>query len=155
MILEDVPNGADALVETAAAAHAKCFRHGDLRALDVLGIPDRLQKRVGEPEIQKVLDRLFAEEMIDAVDGRLRKRLVDGRVESLGRREVTTEWFFHDHTGLRGTTRPCQARCDGTEQTRRNRQIEQRPFGRAERLPQFIERGRVLVVTGHVGESRR
>src|SRR5579864_8449019 len=98
MILEDVSNGADALVETAAAAHAECFRHGDLRALDVLGIPDGLQKRVGEPEIQEVLDRLFAEEMIDAVDGRLGKGLVEGRVESLGRRQVTTEWFFHNDT---------------------------------------------------------
>jgi hypothetical protein len=44
MILEDVPNGADFLVETAATAHAKLLRHRDLHVLDVPYVPYRLQK---------------------------------------------------------------------------------------------------------------
>jgi hypothetical protein len=107
MILEEVPNGADSLVEATAAAYVECFRHRDLHAPDVLPVPDRLQKRVGEPEVQEVLYGLLAEKMIDAVDGRLVKRVVEGRVESLRGAEVATERLFHDHSSLRCAARPC------------------------------------------------
>jgi hypothetical protein len=104
MILEDVPNGADFLVEAAASAYAERFGHRDLHAVDVLCVPDRLPKRIGEREVQEILYRLLAEEMIDAVDGRLGKRFVEGCVEGLRGREVRPEWFFHDHASLRSTT---------------------------------------------------
>ncbi len=43
----------------------------DLDALDVLGIPDRVEDPIGEPEAEQIDDRRLAEEVIDAVDARL------------------------------------------------------------------------------------
>ena len=72
--------------------------------------------------------------MIDAVDSRFGKRFMDRRVEGLRGPEVAAERFFHDHTRLRDQIRPRQAGRDGTEQARRDRQVEQRTFGLTERL---------------------
>src|SRR5579871_5623011 len=132
MILEDIADGADVFVESASAAYAEPFRHRDLHAVDVCGVPDRLQKRVSEPEVQEVLYRLLPEKMIDTVHSQLGERFVEGRVQSLRGRKVTPERFFHDDTGLRRTSRLCEAACHGAKQTRRDRQIKQRPCGRAQ-----------------------
>src|SRR5690242_13078237 len=105
MILEDVAKGADVLVEGASAAYPERFRHRDLHAVDVCGVPDRFQKRVGKPKVQEVLDRLLPEKMIDAVDSGLRERFVEGSVEGLRGREVATERLFHDDASLRRTPR--------------------------------------------------
>ena len=118
MILEDIPNGTNFLVEAAAAAHAELFRHRDLHALDVLRVPDRFQKRVGEPEVEDVLHRLLAQEMIDAVDRRLGKRFVEHRVQRFRRGEVSTERLFHDHAALRGDAGLSKTRRDGAKQAR-------------------------------------
>ena len=66
MVLEDVADGAGLVVELAAALHAEGLGHGDLHALDVVTIPNGLEEAVGEAERQEVLDRSFAEEVIDA-----------------------------------------------------------------------------------------
>jgi hypothetical protein len=43
-----------------------------------------------------------------------------------------------------GATRSGQPGRDGAEQTRRDRQIQLRPFAQAEYVTQYVERGRVL-----------
>ena len=70
MILDDVADGAGLVVESAAALDAEVFRHGDLHALDVVAIPERLQERIGEAEEQHVLDRPLPKVMVDAEDRR-------------------------------------------------------------------------------------
>src|SRR5438093_1581709 len=152
MILEDVTNGADFLVEAAPPPHVERFWHRDLHAVDVVAVPDRFQKRVGKPEIEEVLYGLLAEKVIDAINRRLRKRLVNGRIEGLRRREVTTERFFHDDTSVCSTSRACESGGHGTEQIGWDRQMEQRAFGRCEGVAQGIECGGVLIVAGHVSE---
>src|SRR4030095_10642804 len=124
MILEDIANGTDFLVEAASTTHAERFRHRDLHITDVVAGPDRLQKFVRESKVEQVLHRFLAEEMIDTKDSGLRKRFVNGRIEGLRGREVTTERFLHDDASLCGAPRPSESGNDGTEQTGRDRQIE-------------------------------
>ncbi len=56
------------LVVAAALLDADRFRHRDLHVVDVAAVPDRLEDAVGEAEDQDVLDGLFAQVVIDAVD---------------------------------------------------------------------------------------
>ncbi len=42
------------------------FAHRDLHMVDILVVPDRLEDAVGEPHDHEILDRLFAQIMIDA-----------------------------------------------------------------------------------------
>jgi hypothetical protein len=71
MILHHVPDGTHFFVEAAAALLSKIIGHGDLQAVDVGAVPDRLEKRVGKAKIQQILHRIFAEVMINAEDRRL------------------------------------------------------------------------------------
>ena len=86
VVLDDVADDAGLVVELAAALHAEALGHGDLHVLDVVAVPDRLEERVGEAEIQDVLHRLLAEVVIDAEDGRFGKDLVEDAVQLLRRR---------------------------------------------------------------------
>ncbi len=79
VILDDVANDAGLLVELAAPLDPEVFRHGDLYVLHVVAVPDRLQKSVGEAKVEDVLDRLLAQVVIDAEDGRLGGREHAGR----------------------------------------------------------------------------
>ena len=81
VVLDHVPDGAGLLVEPPSSLHSEAFRHRDLDSLDVIPVPDRLQKGVGEAVVQEVLHRLLAEVMIDSEDGRLREELVQGGIE--------------------------------------------------------------------------
>ncbi len=81
MVLNDVSDRADLFVETSAAINAERLGHGDLDALNVLPVPDGLEKRIGEAEVKKVLDRFLTQEMIDSENGRLRETLMNGSVE--------------------------------------------------------------------------
>ena len=123
-------------------------------ALHVGRIPDRLEERVGEAEIEQVLHRLLPEEVIDAIDRLLGKRLVQRGVERARRRQVAAERLLHDQSGVRGHPRPRQARRHDAEQARRNGQVEGRAHGATERLAQAVEGGRVLIVAGHVRQAR-
>ena len=80
-------------VEGPAALDAELLRHRDLHALDVLAVPDRLQERVGEAEVEQVLDRLLAEVMVDAEDRRLVEVAQQDAVEGLRRGEVVPNGF--------------------------------------------------------------
>ena len=68
VVLEDVAEGAGGLVEGPAAFDADALSAGDLDALDVLVVPERLEDAVAEAEDRDVLHGLFAEVVIDAED---------------------------------------------------------------------------------------
>jgi hypothetical protein len=83
MILEDVTDGADLLIEAATPADPEILSHRDLHVVDVVSVPEGLQERIGEPEVQQILDGLFPKETIDAVDRGLRKDRVQRVIERL------------------------------------------------------------------------
>ena len=68
VVRDHVAQAAGVLVVAAAPLDAEGLRHRDLHVIDVAAVPDRLENAVGEAENQNVLDGLFAEVMVDAVD---------------------------------------------------------------------------------------
>ena len=68
MIRDHVPQRAGRVVIAAAKLDAELFGHGDLHMIDIVAVPDRLKNAVAEAEYQNILDRFFAEVMVDAVD---------------------------------------------------------------------------------------
>ncbi len=91
--------------------------------LDIVPIPQGFEQGVGEAEHQQVLDRLLAEEVIDAKDRRLVVVPVQDLVELAGAREVAPERLLdHDPTAV---VHPLTGQAGGhlIEQERRNGQI--------------------------------
>ena len=80
MVDHDVAQRSDGVVEVAAILHPEVLRHRDLDALEVVPVPDRLQHRVREPEVEDLLEAHLSEEVVDPVQ----LGLVDVLVE-LGR----------------------------------------------------------------------
>ena len=68
MALDHVAQRAGLLVVGRAVLDAERLGHGDLDVIDIMPVPDRLEEDVGEAEGEDVLDRLFAEVVIDPVD---------------------------------------------------------------------------------------
>ena len=83
-------------VKLAAPFHAEALGHRDLHVLDVVTVPDRLEERVRESEVEDVLNRFLPEIVIDAEDRLFREVLVEHGVELACRCEVATERLFDD-----------------------------------------------------------
>ena len=74
VVLDHVTQTPGGFVEGAAALDAEILRQRHLDARHVVAVPDRLQERIGEAEIEDVHDRFFAEVVIDAEDRVFRER---------------------------------------------------------------------------------
>src|SRR5689334_8514405 len=96
MVLNDIPDGARLVIKGAAALNAEILRHGDLNTLDIVAVPERLEKRIGEPEVQDILNRTLAEVMIDTEYRFLGKGAGQGPVQFLSRDKVPSKWLFDD-----------------------------------------------------------
>ena len=96
MVLEDVAQDANGIVEAAAVLDPDRLGGGDLDVIDVVAIPDRLEDAIGEAQDQHVLDGLFAEVVVDAVDLVLAEVPVQGGVELARRFQVAAERLFDD-----------------------------------------------------------
>jgi len=154
MVLKHVANGAHFFVELAAPAHAERFGHRDLDARHVRRIPDRLEKRVREPEIQQVLNGFLSQEVIDAIDGVFGKRLVERRVERPRRREVAPERLLDDQARLVRHARPREGRRHHAKEAGRDGQVEHRPFGSRHGVAQARESRFVVVVAEDIRQPR-
>jgi hypothetical protein len=62
-----------------------------------MAVPDRFQKRIGETEIQEVLDRFLSQVVIDAEDRFVREGPAQRVVERARRSEIPPEGLFHHH----------------------------------------------------------
>ena len=67
----DVAQRPDRVVEMAAVLDPEGLRHRDLHGCDVTAVPDRLQHRVGEAQVEELLEAHLAEEVVDPVQTRL------------------------------------------------------------------------------------
>src|SRR5687767_8966751 len=105
MVLHDIADGSGLIVEAAAAGDVEFLRHRDLYEVDVIAIPDRLEKRIREPEVQQVLHRLLAEEMIDAKNVLFREISAQRGIQRLRGRQVASERFFNDDARAGDATR--------------------------------------------------
>ena len=66
MVLNDIADASHFIIKATTPAHAEILGHCDLHIFDVVPVPNRLQKAIGKAEIEKVLQRLLAEKMVDA-----------------------------------------------------------------------------------------
>jgi len=101
MVLDDVADDARLFVELAPALHAEALGHGDLDTLDIVAIPDRLEERVREPEVEDVLYRLLSEVVVDPEDALFGKHLVQDAVQLHRRLQIAAERLLDHHAASR------------------------------------------------------
>ena len=101
-----VAQGADRVVEVAAVVDAEVLGHRDLDRGDVVAVPDRLERRVREPQVEDLRQAHLPQEVVDPVQLRLVDVLVDLLVELARRREVVPERLLDDDAGVLGQARP-------------------------------------------------
>ena len=68
MILDHITHDPGGIVIAGTGPNAFGFSHSDLHVINIVVIPDRFEARIGETEDQHVLDRLFPQVVIDAVE---------------------------------------------------------------------------------------
>jgi hypothetical protein len=154
VVLDDVAGRAELLVQRAATLHVELLGHRDLQALDVVAVPDRLQERIREPEVDEVLHRLLAEVVVDPEDGAVVERLGQRLLQAVRGREVAAERLLDDHPRAVRAADLRQRRDDRREQARRDREVVQRALRAAERLPQPLEGRRIGVVPRDHAQAR-
>ena len=124
VVLDHVAQRARAVVVVGAPLKGERLVPDDLDLLDVLPVPDRLEDAVGEAQAEHVLDRLLLEEVVDAVDRALRRRLCEQVVERLGRGEVVAERLLDDDRAVLGQSRDHDGADRRGEDLRRQRQVD-------------------------------
>ena len=97
-------------------------------------VPDRLEDRVREAEVEDVLDGHLPEEVVDPVELRLVDERVQFGVQRASRSEVVTERLLDDDPRVLGETRLRQPADDGAEERGRDLEVEDRQLRVADRL---------------------
>ena len=122
---DHVPERAGALVEAGPALDRELLGHVDLNVVDVVAVPDRLEHAVREPEREDVLDRLLAQEVVDAEDVALGKRRVEDAVQLAGGLEVGAERLLDDHARAAREAARRELLDDGLERRGGDRELEE------------------------------
>ena len=133
MVLDHVADGARLFVVVAAPLDAKGLSHRDLHVVDVAPVPDRLEDAVAKPQHHDVLNGLFAQVMVDAIDLLLRETFGQRGVQRLGRVVVMAKRLLDDDAREAGAFRFAALRhprfmkqlADHRIEGRRRRQIEE------------------------------
>ena len=148
----DVAQRADRVVEVAAVLDPEALRHRDLDALEAVPVPDRLEHRVGEAEVEELLEAHLPQEVVDPVDLRLVEVLVELGGERPGGRQVVAERLLDDDRAWLGETGVGQALDDRAEQERRDLEVEHRLLGALDRRAHPFVGGGVAEVALDVGQ---
>src|ERR1700752_2760154 len=146
MVLDHVTDGSRLIVKSAAALYPEVLRHRDFDALDVVAVPEGLDKSVGKAERQHVVDCSLAKIMIDTEDVSFVEGPKQDLVQFLGRCEVMAERLFHDDPRTLPAVRSGEVLDDGFEQHRRNCQIMRGALRILEFLAKRSEGRRILVI---------
>src|ERR1035438_10499263 len=101
----------------------------------VVAVPDRLQERIGETEIEDIHDRLLSEEMVDAEDRIFREHRPRDSIELPRGRQVASEGLFDNHARMRGQVRSTEPFDHHLEERGRDSEVVRRAPGAAPRAP--------------------
>ena len=153
VILDHIAETSCAFIEAAALPDAKVLRKGQLYARYVVAVPDRLEERIRESEIEDVHDRLLSEIVVDAKDRGFRKRRVRDPVELARRREIAAEGLFDDDPGVFGEPCGIEALDDRREQ-RAGSPGNAPDAARSRGGLDPLERRRIVVVPADVPQQR-
>src|SRR6185503_1984168 len=160
MIRDHVAQRAGFFVVTGAAADAALLSRSDLNVFDVIAIPDRFKHRVSKTKYEDVLNCVFTEVVIDAIDLILFEDFSNRHVQRLRRLEVAPERFLDDDATpllvFVSEARFAKTLHDGREQRGWRCEIEEpvlaRAFGRelCETIGNMTVRVRVVELAGQV-----
>ena len=153
MVLDHIANRAGFLIKLAAALDAERLRHRDLHAVNIVAIPDGLQKAVGEAEDQQVLDRFLAQVVVDAEDIFFRKSLVQRVIQLARRDQIAPERLLQDHASTVRATGFRQALHHHRKHAGRDREIVRGTLGIAQLGAQRLVGLVVLVIAVEVAEQ--
>ena len=153
MILDDIADGPDGVVERSTSLDAEVLRHGDLHALDVVAVPERLEQRVDEAEEDHVVDLPLPEIVINPEDRALVEGAAQDVVQCLCRGKIVTERLLDDDPRTGRTARSGQLLHHRTEQRGRDGEVVRGPLGGPELAAQGIERRRIAVVAVNILEQ--
>jgi len=125
---------------SSAVVDGERLRHVDLDVVDVVAVPHGLEHAVGEAQRDEVLDRLAAEEVVDAEDPLLGEDAVDERVERPRAVQVDAERLLeHDPRAVR-QPRLAERRDELAERAGRDGQVVQASWLVAEVLLTALDR---------------
>ena len=105
----------------------------------MLPVPERLEDRVGEPQVEDLDEPHLSEEVVDPVELLLVDVLVHLVVQLLRRGEVVSERLLHHHPRVLGEPGAGKSLDHGAEQERRNLEVEDRAARLAQDLGQMPE----------------
>src|SRR5436190_20589494 len=97
MVGDHVAQCAGGIVIIRSLIDSLHLRGGDLYMVDVTPVPDRLEDSVAKAKDEDVLDRLFAEIMVDAINLPLAEHLLDFGIQAAGRFEIIAERLLDNH----------------------------------------------------------
>ena len=126
VIDDDVAQGSDGIVEMPPVLDPEVLGHRDLDRLDVVPVPDRLEHRVGEPEVEDLLDPHLPEVVVDPEELRLVDVLMQLLGERASRRQIVAERLLDDDPRVCRHARFGQAADHRPEEQRRNLEVEDR-----------------------------
>src|SRR5579862_3869715 len=155
MVDDDVPQSADRIVEAASVLDPEALRHRDLHRGEVVAVPDGLEHRVVEAQVQDLVEAHLPEVVVDAIELRLVDVLVQLGGERAGGIEVVSERLLDDDPRRLRQPGPAQTLDDGREETGRCLEIEDRKLRLPDDLRQPLVRRRVAEVAGDVVEPSR
>ena len=130
--MNDVSNDARFVIKLSAALDSEILGHRNLHVLYVVAVEDRLQKGVGKPEVQNILDRLFPQIVVDSKNTLLGEHLPQHPVELAGRFQIPSKWFFHNHSGILCAAGSMQLAHHVGKEARGNRQVMHGATGTSE-----------------------
>src|SRR4029077_13196912 len=151
---EHIANGPRFLVKLSSASNANFLSHSDLHTLHIVAVPDWLKKCISKPEVKQIPHSLFAQIVVDPKNSGFRKGLMECRIQHPGRRQVTTERFFHDDSSTVRAISFLQTLRNNTEQAWRDCKIMRGASGTSEQLSQSGKRGWIVVIAIDVIELR-
>src|ERR1700686_1727657 len=96
MALDHVAQGAGSLIEPGALLDTQVLPSGDLNMVDVIAIPEGFKDSVTEAQHQKILHRVLAEKMIDAIHLLLIEYPEDDAIELPRRDQITPKGLLQD-----------------------------------------------------------
>ena len=114
----------DRVVEVPAILHSEVLGHRDLHAGDEVAVPDRLEHRIREAQVDDLLEAHLAEVVVDPQELRLVDVLVQLVRQRAGGRRVAAERLLHDDARIRRQPGIRQALDDPAEEERRDLEVE-------------------------------
>src|ERR1700722_3142748 len=97
MVLHHITHGSYRVVKAAPVQYIELLGHGDLNALHIEAVPDRLQEGISKAKEDHILHRVLAQVVIDTKDILFIKNGVDYFVQRNGRSQVIPKRLFDDH----------------------------------------------------------